>query len=231
MKVKIIHHPTDERCIASAKKLQGLLPFESELYSKYSDLEPEKFPEHEVVNYREMDQKYDPPDPVVLKRMLGCIFTHYSIWETMTENTLILEDDTRPLHDRIDLDLLENFDGDVINLGTPIFMGEHTNRKAFLEMITGKQGLSKKRKVKGSCLYGAHAYLVTPKGAEKLNRATRYSRLARPNDMTVNIDTVDIQDLKPFAFEQAFYERWSYIRGDIGAQYCAQKFGVFNKQP
>jgi len=200
--VKIVHHPTNKDSIRCAKELQGLLPFESDLHAGYTrDSLPRN--DYKIVDWRELDTVHTKPHPVLLGNMLACFYAHYTIWEKITENTLIFEDDARPVPNiSLEISALEDFDGDLLNLGRPIFVGKETSRRAWLEMKDKTRKGVCRRKVKNSFLYGAHAYLLTPKGASKLIASTNNGTLLRPNDMVCNNKDIDIYDYCPYPFRQ-----------------------------
>ena len=213
MDVKIIHHPANEDSIRCAKELQGLLPFESNLHAgPTSDSLPRN--DYVILENDEWDQTNNPPNPFLLGNMLACFYAHYTIWEKITENTLIFEDDARQINS-YDVSILENFDGDVLNLGAPINCGKSNNLQDIKEMRLSKHKGVKRRTRKGSFLYGAHAYLLTPKGAEKLLKVSDFGRLLRPNDVMCQVGTVDLFDYFPHPFHQDPQTRESTIISGI----------------
>ena len=199
MKTKIIHHPTHKKSIRCAKELQGLLPFESDLHAGCTRFSLPR-DDYIILDKDEWDENTLSSNPVLLSNRAACFYAHYSIWETLTENTLILEDDARQIHP-FDISVCENFDGDVLNLGDPVYCGK-ANEEAVQELRSTKYNGVKRRTYEGSFLYGAHAYVLTPKGAEKLLRVSDHGRLLRPNDVMCQVGIVDLFDYFPYAFHQ-----------------------------
>lgn len=235
MDVKIIYHPQMVDCYLSAKELQGLLDIDAELTPGMSrEIVKQKYPRFEMYRWQEfacglkMDDKirWNGPDaptkPVerIIQNMQGSFFSHYQIWEEMEEDTLIFEDDARPVAS-VDWSLVENFDGDVLNLGVPVPMYTGSNnttasagRKQFVDFYIkpkseGVTGI-RKRTV-GSHLWGGHAYLLTLKGRDKLCKHVKYGGLIRPNDILVRSEYCDLYDLQPLAFIQDNEARASTI--------------------
>lgn len=144
----------------------------------------------------------------------GTFFSHYSLWEECTkleENILILEHDAEFLSN-VDLKLLKEFDGDILNLGYPSWSStERVQGKQWAKHWEGK-GIVKREvctaasthRDRCDCdsqyLYGAHAYVVTPIGASKLIKAAKNGFL--PADVFIDQKIVNIHDLLPHACKQ-----------------------------
>lgn len=199
MKTKIIHHPTHKKSIQCAKELQGLLPFESDTHAGVDRYSLPR-DDYETLGLEDWDAFNTPPNPVLVENRVACFYTHYSIWENVTENTLIFEDDARQINP-FDVSVLENFDGDVLNLGAPIHCGKKYV-EAEKELRSIKHDGVKRRRRKGSFLHGGHAYVLTPKGAEKLLEVSDHGRLIRPNDRMCEEGVVNLYDYLPYPFHQ-----------------------------
>ena len=151
---------------------------------------------------------------------LGVFFSHYSLWKKCVElnkNILILEHDAWPIH-KFDLSLLEQFNGEVLNIGKPNWGSIYNNHHPS-EWINKPKGIIKREVCKnkhniykvwtseeGYChcdtmwLFGAHSYLLTPIGAVKLIRAIKGGIL--PADLYIRQDVVTIHDLLPHPVRQ-----------------------------
>ena len=229
MRTKIIYHPQMVDCYLSAKELQGLLDIDAELTPGMSrEIVKQKYPRFEMYRWEEfacghkIDDKipWNGPDaptkPVerIIQNMQGSFFSHYQIWEEMEENTLIFEDDARQVNP-VNWSLLENFDGDVLNLGVPVPIYEKlASTSSFLDFylkpkLRGDTGIQKR--TVGSHLWGGHAYLITLKGRDKLCKHVKYGGLIRPNDILVRSEYCDLYDLQPLAFIQDNTARASTI--------------------
>lgn len=151
---------------------------------------------------------------------LGVFFSHYSLWKKCLElnkNILILEHDAWPLF-KFDLNILEEFNGDVLNIGKPNW-GSIYNNSHPSEWINKPKGIVKREVCNkehniykiwtsepGYChcdtmwLFGAHSYLLTPVGASKLIKAIKVGIL--PADIYIRQEIVTIHDLLPHPIEQ-----------------------------
>ena len=216
-------------CYLSAKELQGLLDIDAELTPGMSrEIIKQKYPRFSMYRWEEfaLGHKIDdkipwngpdaPTKPVerIIQNMQGSFFSHYQIWEEMEEDTLIFEDDARPVAS-VDWSLVENFDGDVLNLGVPVPIYEKlASTSSFLDFylkpkVRGDTGIQ--RRTVGSHLWGGHAYLITLKGRDKLCKHVKYGGLIRPNDILVRSEHCDLYDLQPLAFIQDNEARASTI--------------------
>jgi len=152
---------------------------------------------------------------------LAVFFSHFSLWEKcleLQENILILEHDAY-IDKEFNLDDIANFKGDILNLGKPNwgsiynnnFKSEWLNKPAGIlkrEICNKTHDIYKVWSTKhGLChcdtmwLFGAHAYIVTPQGANKLINAT--SKGILPADLYINQDNVTIHDYLPHPISQA----------------------------
>lgn len=152
---------------------------------------------------------------------LGVFYSHYSLWEKAIEldrNIIILEHDAIFNNDKaitykntLDSKVLLNFDGDILNLGSPNWSFKPWSPTGWLRPWKG-QGIKKRivcdkfhipdvpdGEVPCFCdtnlLYGAHAYVITPLGARKLVRSAKDGIL--PADIFINQDVVTIHDYLP----------------------------------
>ena len=162
---------------------------------------------------------------------IATFFSHYNLWLKCIELNkpiLILEHDAI-ITDNIDLSILKNFKGDLLNLGKPNW-GSFSHGKFTSNWITKKNGIHKRlickekhntyqvwHEEKGLChcdtmwLFGAHAYLLNPSGAVKLVEATKLGIL--PADVYIRTDLLDIYDYLPHPIKQneefTLIQRWN----------------------
>lgn len=137
---------------------------------------------------------------------LAVFFSHYSLWQKcieLKESIVVLEHDAR-FHNSVDLDLLNSYRGDVINLGYPNWGTREWDKDGDPRLETRvycdePHNYYKPDKSECKCdvnfLYGAHAYLVTPKGAKKLIKDAANGIL--PADTYIAADRVKIADYLP----------------------------------
>ena len=216
MKTKIVHLATSTESTNCAKELQGLLDWESELHAGPTEFDT--FPEHTLHKREEFVLKNNPAS---IPRITACFYAHYRIWESLTETTIIFEDDARQIKP-IDLSLIESFDGFILNLGIPYapnYKLDKVNPKnnaydiQLMADNAGKKGIRKRKR--GSYLNGAHAYVLTPKGAERLIEATRQGSFIRPPDLQINTDIMEMHDYFPYPFHQERDIRKSTIQDGL----------------
>lgn len=145
---------------------------------------------------------------------IATFFSHRSLWEKcieLNENILVLE------HDAIFTNKVEedfsNFKGDILNLGKPNW-GSHKpadfsergigivkRPKCKKEHDPYGYGLNETCTCDTIWLFGAHAYVVTPKGAKKLIKKSNKEGIL-PADVFISIDTVSIADYLPHSVIQ-----------------------------
>ena len=151
---------------------------------------------------------------------LAVFFSHYSLWQKcieLNENILILEHDAWVLED-FNIDKLLDFQGDVLNLGKPNWGSIYNNnfKSQWIDKPNGiniREVCNKKHdiykvwsKASGLChcdtmwLFGAHAYTITPKGANKRIQSTKKGIL--PADLYINQDNVTLHDYLPHPISQ-----------------------------
>jgi len=113
---------------------------------------------------------------------LSCFLSHYCLWQqcsALNEITMILE------HDAVFVDKIPTFHFDkVISLGRPSYGKWNTPSKLGVNPLTSKQYFP-----------GAHAYLLTPNGANDLLCEGLFN--AAPTDVFLN--------LKNFSWLQEYY--------------------------
>lgn len=160
---------------------------------------------------------------------IATFFSHLSLWEKCIEvnkNILILEHDAW-VDKKIDERVLELYNGEVLNLGIPNW-GSFTNGPTIKSNWLSKPDGLYQREIcdrehdlknpmrKGIChcdtlfLFGAHAYVVTPRGARKLIDDCKNGIL--PADVYIRTDLVTIHDLLPHSIRQksnaSFIQTW-----------------------
>jgi len=158
---------------------------------------------------------------------MGTFLSHYSLWEKcVSENTsiVIFEDDAM-CTTSISFNISE-FTGDVLNLGRPnwglkykneheapiilptdskkgiilrdVCLNNHNSFADYNKLSTEEQ--SELCDCDSQWLFGAHSYIVTPKGAEKLMKESHNK--IKPADIFINQSIVDIYDLHPLSVKQ-----------------------------
>lgn len=142
----------------------------------------------------------------MLDSEIGTFFSHLNLWQKCLDNSkkfLILENDSF-FTKNVDIEVLLNFDGDLLNLGFPSWMKDEDNlpvdeykKRIGLEWLDKPSGILKRDYE--SCLYGAHAYLLNPSGAKKL--IDNLQNGIEPADMYLNTNNIEIYDLLPHPAE------------------------------
>jgi len=166
---------------------------------------------------------------------IATFFSHYNLWLKCIEldtPVLILEHDAILNDTKIDLSILKNFEGDLLNLGKPNW-GSYWYKNFESEWLTKTDGIHKrpicenKHNIyqvwdteKGLChcdtmwLFGAHAYLLNPSGATKLVEGT--SKGILPADVYIRTNLLDVYDYLPHPIEQlenfTLIQRWTTER-------------------
>ena len=152
---------------------------------------------------------------------IATFFSHYNLWWNcvmLNEPMLILEHDAILNDTNLDLNILKNFKGDLLNLGEPNW-GSFWYGDFESEWINKPSGIRKRFVCKnkhdsyqvwntqeGFChcdtmwLFGAHAYLLNPSGAAKLVEGTQQGIL--PADVYIRTDLLDIYDYLPHPIKQ-----------------------------
>lgn len=162
---------------------------------------------------------------------IATFFSHYNLWMKCIQldtPILILEHDAILINSEIDLNILKNFKGDLLNLGDPNW-GSFYYGNFKSEWLTKESGVSKRPICKnehdtyqiwntsdGLChcdtmwLFGAHSYLLNPSGASKLVEASKKGIL--PADVYIRTSLLDIYDYLPHPVKQlekfTLIQRW-----------------------
>tara|TARA_Y100000389_G_C17459310_1_gene520477 strand:- start:1231 stop:1932 length:702 start_codon:yes stop_codon:yes gene_type:complete len=162
---------------------------------------------------------------------IATFFSHYNLWiKCLQLDTpiLILEHDAILNNTKIDSSILENFKGDLLNLGEPNW-GSFYYGNFKSEWLSKQSGVRKREICKnehdtyqiwntadGLChcdtlwLFGAHSYLLNPSGAIKLVEATKNGIL--PADVYIRNGLLDIYDYLPHPVKQleefTLIQRW-----------------------
>ena len=161
---------------------------------------------------------------------IATFFSHFSLWKKCVEvnkNILILEHDAW-VDKKIDENLLELYNGDVLNIGKPNWGSflNHPIESSWLsksdglyqrEICNKEHDLHKHNPMRDDIcycdtmwLFGAHAYVVTPQGAQKLIDDCDNGIL--PTDVYIRRKLVTIHDLLPHSIRQkstfSFIQRW-----------------------
>jgi len=130
---------------------------------------------------------------------IATFISHYRFWEKCNQldtPIFIFEHDVelRYYSDNYFLKDIESFDEDLLNLGLPNW-GTRVWEGDGIE----KREASDNKDVKW--LFGAHAYLLRPSGAEKLIFDVKENGIL-PADLFLRQDVIDIFDLLPHPFKQ-----------------------------
>ena len=216
----IIHLPKSNKSLESAqkaidsvKRIKNLNIFLSDgvdRYNCWSEWVDSNFNIHDVKRF----------NGGYIDAELATFFSHYKLWKKckeMGQSIIIFEHDVI-LEGKIDIDKLIKFNGDVLNLGEPnwgsVTMNTHPspwidkpsgirlrpvckNEHNLYQMWTTQEGMCH---CDTQLLYGAHAYLITPHGADKLIKGT--SKGIVPADVYIRQELVDIYDYLPHPFKQ-----------------------------
>tara|TARA_Y100001937_G_scaffold110417_1_gene156003 strand:+ start:67 stop:1635 length:1569 start_codon:yes stop_codon:yes gene_type:complete len=147
----------------------------------------------------------------------ACFLSHFLLWKKSLEENksfVILEHDVN-FYGEFELDIDSNDDYEVINIGKPLWGNKYESwneDKWMFDLFYRECGRCKSEKIsfldeytycdcEQAFLHGAHAYIITPKGAKKL--IDYYSKNGIiPADNAINIKVVNIADYVPFICEQ-----------------------------
>jgi GR25 family glycosyltransferase involved in LPS biosynthesis len=145
--------------------------------------------------------------------IVGCALSHMLVWETITNPTLILEDDVI-LSDGFTNALSKlnlAFDWDVIFLGYSQKLGLTLDDKGFQLLKVDVQGA---RRIS---LGGTFGYLVSPKGAKRLLDYMRTQGIIHAIDtmMQLSADALDIYYLVPPIVYSDCYENNEHVDSDV----------------
>lgn len=140
---------------------------------------------------------------------LGAFISHFRLWELCklkNENIIIFEHDAY-LSGHVNIDELKKFDGDILNLGKPNWGNRIWEGKNIIKREVCKKNHNIHKPEYGECqcnsqwLFGAHSYVITPKGASKLLSSIKKFGIL-PADLCIRQEVVDIYDLLPHPFIQ-----------------------------
>jgi GR25 family glycosyltransferase involved in LPS biosynthesis len=136
-----------KRCMESAKKYGIDVEIFPAVFRDIAKAEAEK----ENLKYNIRNASMSKPDAVA-----GNFISQYRIWKKIRDSkepAIVLE------HDAVFYDKLPKIDGDIVNLGHPSFSKfEKKNKPGIYPLFSKKKGH----------FPGAHAYFVSPKGADLL---------------------------------------------------------------
>jgi len=148
-------------------------------------------------------------DPAVFEAVVGCFLSHYNLWKNIistNESCIILE------HDAIFVEPVPALtSGSIINLGKPSW-GEYKihDQVGIFPIFSSKRGY----------LLGAHAYYVTPKGAEQLIQHAKNAGIL-PADLFIDANHIrGVKETWPWVVEAK--DRFTTIQKEKG---CLSKFG------
>ena len=163
-----------KRCVETAKR-EGI---DVKYFDAVTPTTCEQYADDEKIglsNFREKYSRY--------KNALAAFMSHYTLWKKCyieQEPIIIFE------HDAVIMDDIPSFfKGDIVNLGAPSYGKFNT------PTTLGEGPLQSK-----AYLPGAHAYYITPKGAEKLLMEAK--RDARPADLFINSAKFKINEIYPW---------------------------------
>jgi len=146
---------------------------------------------------------------------IATFFSHYNLWKKCLDlqKPIIIFEHDAIIKKQIDIQMLYNFNGDLLNLGEPswgsIYMGNYPSYWIDKEsgihlrkICKNKHNINKPETTDiGYChcdtmwLFGAHCYLLNPIGAKKLVEAANKGIL--PADIFIRQDIIDIYDYLP----------------------------------
>ena len=230
MKAYVIYLPKSPKSVEAANVTiqtgRDIAKIDVELWEGFDRVTgPEKMKE---IGYLEYDSSMSWGYSDV-EAAIGTFFSHHSLWETSVrtnEHILILEHDAHFKSPLNHLDLYKNHTG-VINIGKPqrglpnIKVSEkwyENNKKPLLDRSnyerpapfkTSARGIRNTKPIRICCLFGAHAYIVSPNAAKILIRKAR-ERGMQPADLHIQCfgydlkqeHTVEIDDCIPFTVHE-----------------------------
>ena len=207
MKAFIIHLPNSDKSVAIAKEaysqLEGI--FDIKLFSgvdRYKCWQTYIDSGFIVNDITRFSGGY-------IDSEIATFYSHYNLWSKcleLNENILILEHDAE-LIESIDVNELSNFDGDLLNLGKPNWGARVWKGEGILEreICDGFHDIHKPENGECQCntqwLFGAHAYVITPNGAEKLIKSAKSEGIL-PADTFLRQEVITIHDKLPHSFIQ-----------------------------
>lgn len=220
MKAYIIYVKQDVRsvnsAVASKKQTKDLHGIDVELFAgTWKDditIEDHKFLEHPV--YDNYFGGQFGKNTLNVKAEIATFLSHSRLWQKCVdtnESILIFEDDVCWVRD-FDISLAQNFEGDILNLGIPNWgtvgrqvmdkrsHGGILKRNKCTEHHDVMIGMENACKCDSVCLFGAHAYVISPIAARKLLDAVELG--ITPADVFIRNAIVDIHDSFPLPVRQ-----------------------------
>ena len=206
MKAFVIHLPKSKKSLEAAELTKSKIDslFDVELF--------EGTDKYDAWN-KYMNSDFIPKDITrfgagFVDSELGAFFSHFTLWNKcleLNENILILEHDADLVRD-IDIDLIESWKGEVLNLGIPNWgtrkwEGEGIKIREVCGNFHNIHDHRKDCQCNTPWLFGAHAYILAPKAAKKLVDAA-YSEGIIPADIFIRQELVEISDYLPHSFIQ-----------------------------
>lgn len=164
-----------ERCIESAKKWGNYI-------HKWEATTPKDDPEllflREDLPIDGIREKYSR-----FQNCAAAFYSHYSLWKhcVHVNHPITIFEHDAVLHNSIPKQPFRY----VMNIGQPSYGKYNTPPRFGVNNLTSKRYLP-----------GAHAYRVTPTGAKMLIELAK--RKARPTDVFINLDDIDIQEYYPW---------------------------------
>ena len=167
-----------DRCIKSAAQ-NGLVVDYFKAFTPEDS--PIRVASHENIPIELFEEKYSRAD-----KCLSAFLSHYWLWKITAAGTMphvIFE------HDAVVFDRIPVLKGDIVNIGKPSY-GRYNTPK-----YLGEGPLVSKR-----YFPGAHAYYITPKGAQQL--LDKAKTVAGPTDIFINLDNFsDLKEYYPWCAE------------------------------
>jgi GR25 family glycosyltransferase involved in LPS biosynthesis len=115
-------------------------------------------------------EDYDPKQYPIDRATYGCYESHRRIWEKVTRNTLVLEDDAKLMRDFHIPPLPRGFDLYYLGCNDRLFGAKSGPRKGFFKHPSGlKCNVHEARKV-----LTTHAYIISPEAAKKALKMDHY---------------------------------------------------------
>ena len=147
---------------------------------------------------------------------IATFISHYKLWKKCVddnESIIIFEHDAN-IDLTFDINLLNTFDDDLLNLGKPnwgtrIWEGVGIKRREICNEYHNIHSFGEGCQCNRTWLFGAHAYLLTVNGANKLLKSVGEDGIL-PADLFLRQEVLNIYDLLPHPFSQK--EEFSLIQ-------------------
>ena len=235
MKAFVIYVDTSDKSVKSAKRTQHIFKDKLDIdVNLFKGINTDNVWQTYVdSNFNILDIKKFGGGKIYAE--IATFFSHYNLWLKCIEldvPVLILEHDAIINDTKIDLSILKNFEGDLLNLGKPNW-GSYWYKNFESEWLTKTDGIHKRpicenkhdiyqvwNTEKGLChcdtmwLFGAHSYLLNPSGATKLVEGASNGIL--PADVYIRTKLLDVYDYLPHPIEQlenfTLIQRWKVER-------------------